>query len=265
MELIAQFADWSMLAFFVLLFVCEAVGYIIGYRLGRYWRIKRGAEVEGVGLVASGILGLLTFVLALTLSYANTRFMERRHAALEEANAIGTAWLRAQAIDLASAREVGKLLEEYTQQRRLFVQAHRAAAELENINDRTLNLQTEIWKRMTEISHERTDPVAAALMQALNRSFDLATAQRFAFEFRYPPQMFWLLLCLALISVIALGYQFGLKEQKTYVLVGVLIAVWTAVIVVILDISAPRIGSIRTGSDIYNWTLDSFKPRLQHP
>lgn len=264
MDLIAQLADWSLPAFFVLLFALEVIGYFAGYRLGQLWRVKRRAESEGVGLVASGILGLLTFVLALTLSYANTRFMERRHAALEEANAIGTAWLRAKAIDLASAQEIAKLLEEYTRQRKLFVQAPRNAAELGTINERTSSLQADIWKRMVEISHERTDPVAVALMQALNQAFDTGTAQRFAFEFRYPPQMFWLLLGLALISVTALGYQFGLKEQKTYVLVGVLIAVWTAVIVVILDISAPRLGSIRTGSDVYDWTLGGFKsgPRV---
>ena len=36
------------------------------------------------------------FVLALTLSFANTRFSERRAGTLAEANAIGTAWLRGQ-------------------------------------------------------------------------------------------------------------------------------------------------------------------------
>ncbi|HEX2840523.1 hypothetical protein [Hyphomicrobium sp.] len=264
MEFFAEIADWSLLTFALVLFVVEVAGYAAGYWLGQRWRIKRGTEVESIGLMASGILGLLTFVLALTLSYSNARFMERRHAALEEANAIGTAWLRAHALDDVRSREIAKLLEDYTRQRQLFVQGHRRSTDLEEINNSTSRLQTEIWTRMAAISHERTDPVVVALMQALNETFDMSTAQRFAFEARYPPQMFWLLIGLALISISALGYQFGLKGQKTYVLVGTLIAVWTAVIVVILDISAPRVGSIRTGAAVYDWTLENFKggPRI---
>lgn len=265
MELIAEIADWSLPAFALLLFVIEVAGYAAGYLIGQRWRIKRGAEAEGIGLIASGILGLLTFVLALTLSYANTRFMERRHAALEEANAIGTAWLRAHAVDDVRSREIAKLLEDYTRQRKFFVQGHRGSADLDEVNSRTSNLQSQIWERMTEISRERTDPVVVALMQALNETFDKSTAQRFAFDARYPPQMFWLLIGMALVSISALGYQFGLKGQKSYVLVGTLIAVWTAVIVVILDINAPRIGSIRTGAAVYDWTLHGFKSGSRVP
>ncbi|CFW99527.1 conserved membrane protein of unknown function [Candidatus Filomicrobium marinum] len=258
MELIAQLADWSLLVFALLLFVVEVIAYVTGYRLGQRQRANSSGDAEGVGFIVGGILGLLAFVLALTLSYANTRFAERRHATLEEANAIGTAWLRAQAIDHPRGHEIAKRLEEYTRERKRFQQAHRQSAELEESNKRTSNLQAEIWEDMAAISRERTDPIVAALMQALNDTFDMSTAQRFAHEAKYPPQMFWLLIGLALISVSALGYQLGLKGQKTHLLVGILIAVWTAVIVVILDISAPRIGSIRTGTAVYDWTLEGF-------
>lgn len=259
MEIIAQLADWSLLAFALFLFVVEVAAYITGHQLGQRQRAKSSGDAEGVGFIVGGILGLLAFVLALTLSYANTRFAERRHTTLEEANAIGTAWLRAQAIDHPRGHEIATRLEEYTRERKRFQQAHRLSAELEESNKRTSNLQAEIWGDMVAISRERTDPIAAALMQALNDTFDMSTAQRFANEAKYPPQMFWLLIGLALISVGALGYQLGLKDQKTYILVGVLIAVWTAVIVVILDISAPRIGAIRTGTAVYDWTLEGFK------
>lgn len=52
------------------------------------------------------MLGLLAFVLALTLSYSTARFSERRQATLNEANAIGTAFLRASAIGSPQAVEV---------------------------------------------------------------------------------------------------------------------------------------------------------------
>ncbi len=61
---------------------------------------------EGVGVLVGGLLGLLAFVLALTLSFASERFNERRSGTLAEANAIGTAWLRAKAIGQPRGDEI---------------------------------------------------------------------------------------------------------------------------------------------------------------
>jgi hypothetical protein len=39
---------------------------------------------------------------------------------------------------------------------------------------------------------------------------------------------------------------------------SLLTAVWTAVIVVILDLSAPRLGAIRTSVEVYDWVLEDM-------
>ena len=95
MEFLAQLATWSLLAFSLLLFLTQVAAREVGYWLGQ--RLQR-ARSRGVGLVVGGMLGLLAFVLALTLSFGSSRFNERRQGTLAEANAIGTAWLRAEAI-----------------------------------------------------------------------------------------------------------------------------------------------------------------------
>jgi hypothetical protein len=69
------------------------IGYALGRRGGR-----SDAPTEGVGVVVTSMLGLLAFVLGLTLAYANTRFQERREVTLTEAQSIGTFWLRAHAV-----------------------------------------------------------------------------------------------------------------------------------------------------------------------
>lgn len=259
MNLLAEIADSSLLAFALLLFLMQGLAHYAGYRLGLRRRATCGEHVEGVGLIVGGILGLLAFVLALTLSYANSRFVERRQASLQEANAIETAWLRAQAIDHRHGAEIAKSLEQYTEQRKRFLQAPRHAMEVEQINQRTAALQAQIWAHATALSRERVDPIVAALMQSLNDTFDASTSERFAQDAKFPSQMFWLLIGLAVISIGALGYQLGLKGQRTFVLVAVLIAVWTAVIVVILDISTPRLGSIRTAIAVYDWTIEGIQ------
>lgn len=266
MELLADVAEWSVPAFGLILFASQLLMYMAGRVLGTRQRNSRGtAEADGVGVVVGGMLGLLAFILALTLSYSSSRFDERRHGALAETNAIGTAWLRAQAIDHTHGREIAKLIETYTRVRHDFMLAPRNAPGIDELNVRSSALQTEIWGHLSAIVRERSDPVVVALMAALNDMFDLSAAERFAFEARLAPQLFWLLIGMALISMSALGYQLGLKGQKSYGLSILLIAVWTAVIVVILDLSAPRLGAFRTNLSVYDWTLQSFKGGVPIP
>ena len=73
--------------------------------------------------MVGGLLGLLAFVLALTLSFGSARFEERRQGTLAEANAIGTAWLRAEATGHPRGSEIARLLEDYGRLRKDYLQA----------------------------------------------------------------------------------------------------------------------------------------------
>jgi len=67
-----------------------------GYRLGKWRHVHAADEKDDpVGAMVGSVLGLLAIMLAFTFHLAATRFDARRHAVLEEANAIGTAYLRA--------------------------------------------------------------------------------------------------------------------------------------------------------------------------
>lgn len=260
MDLLADVAGWSVLAVGVILFVCQLLLFLAGHVLGTRQHSSNGTkEAEGVGVVVGGMLGLLAFILALTLSYSSSRFDERRHGALAETNAIGTAWLRAQAIDNPRGKEIAKLIETYTRVRRDFMLAPRKDPVIGELNQRSSMLQTEIWGHLSAIVRERSDPVVVALMASINDMFDSSSAERFAYETLLAPQLFWLLIGMALVSMSALGYQLGLKGQKSYALSTVLIAVWSAVILVILDLSAVRLGTFRTDLSVYEWTLQGFE------
>ena len=237
----------------------------VGYWLGRRRAAQRGAQADSVSVVVGGMLALLAFVLALTLSFANNSFSERRAGTLAEANAIGTAWLRANAIGHPRGSEVARLLEEYTHLRIDFIRAENDPAELDKMNRRTNALQTEIWGHASAIARERQDPVVVSLMAALNDTFDMTTAARFAYGLRLPPQLAWLLFGMALISMAALGYQVGLRGNPSHSMAALLTLMWTAVIVVILDLASPRIGSLRTSAAVYEWTLQGFQGGVPIP
>lgn len=101
-------------AVFVLSCALSWLAIELGERIGR-WRLSRSAqEKEGpVGAVVGAIMALLAFMLAFTFSLAATRFDERRQLVLQDANAIRTAYLRAQTLPEPERSEVPKLLRDY--------------------------------------------------------------------------------------------------------------------------------------------------------
>ncbi|WP_034990925.1 bestrophin-like domain [Beijerinckia mobilis] len=265
MAVLITVAERSVLAFASILFFIQIVSHEIGYQLGRRDHARK-ENPETVGVIVGGMLGLLAFVLALTLSFANTRFSERRMGSLAETNAIGTAWLRAKAVGTPRAEEIASLLEQYAKVRADFIAAGRTEqAVVEASNQRTNALQSALWGHLAAIVREQPNPVTNALMTALNDTFDASATERFAYETRLPPQLFWLLVGMTMLCMGSLGYQFGLKEKPSRVLIALLTLMWTSVIVDILDLASARLGSIRTETTVYDWTIQSFKGGLTIP
>lgn len=259
-----KIAEGSVLAFAVLLFAAQIIAHGLGFWLGKRdqaWQVNP----EAVGVVTGGMLGLLAFVLALTLSFANSRFSEHREGSLVEANAIGTAWLRAKAVGGPHADAIAGLLEDYARIRADFVRAGRDEAVIDGLVQRSNALQSRMWGHVTAIVREAPNPVTTSLMAALNDTFDAATKERFAYHITLPAQLFWLLIGMTLLSMSCLGYQFGLKKRASHVLVILLTLTWTWVIIEILDLASARLGYIRTGAAVYEWTIQGFKGGVTIP
>src|SRR5882672_54865 len=82
---------FSALALFIGILLCQEVGRWVAIREAR----QAGGEMPaGVGAVDGAAFALLGLLLAFTYSGAANRFEHRREQIVEEANDIGTAWLR---------------------------------------------------------------------------------------------------------------------------------------------------------------------------
>ena len=159
--LVAKIAAWSFFAFGALLFVVQLAAHEVGFWIGRWQAAKREIPGEGIGVLVGGLLGLLGFVLALTLSFASERFNDRRSGTLAEANAIGTAWLRAKAVDQTHGEQIAGLLEQYIELRIAFVQAPYDPVALDHITRQTNALQSVIWKHLATLVREQPTPITA--------------------------------------------------------------------------------------------------------
>ena len=257
MTQLANIAAGRLLAFGFLLFAFQVVAHEVGFWVGRRQSAQRVPPSKAVGVLVGGMLALLAFVLAVTYSFANDCFSERRGVTLAEANAIGTAWLRAEAVGKPQGDEVARLLEQYTLLRAAFVEGANDPTVLNELDKRTSVLQSEIWGHLSAVVRETPNPVTISLMASLIDVFDMAMAERFAFELRLPPQIFWLLIGMTLLGMAALGYQLALRGPRARMLVVLLTLTWTGMIVDIVKLTSMRFDNIRTAT--YERTLRSFQ------
>lgn len=259
MGVVRDIAEFSLFAFGAAMLLLQFAALVAGNWIGRR-RARRmaGDSAESVGIVIGGLLGLLAFTLSISIGIADKRFDDRRRAALDEANAIGTAWLRAEAIGHPRGTEIARLLKDYTETRLAWLQAPRRSPLLQASLDETSRLQAQMWAHATAIARERPDAIAAALMASLNETFDLATTQRWAFRGQAPPELPWLLFSLTLLGVGGIGFQWGLKHRWHPVLALLLLSSWSLCMMLIVDLSNPRVGEVRVDLSPYRWTLESI-------
>src|SRR4051812_27997496 len=89
-----------------------------GRRIGLRRMDQHGdSAVAGVATIDAAIFGLLGLLLAFTFSGAASRFDPRRQQIIEEANDIGTAYLRIDLLPVSAQPEMRELFRQYTDSR----------------------------------------------------------------------------------------------------------------------------------------------------
>jgi hypothetical protein len=245
----------------VFIFLSIALAGELGHRLGRRTVVNRPAKndvASGISTLTAGMLGLLAFTLSLSIGFGQSRYEARRDLVLAEANAIGTAWLRTKLIDGDEGPAIAAKIEDYAKVRLGFTVAA-SDADAPALVARTNALQAEIWQTTQVVAHRSPTPVTAALVNALNEMFDLAASQQFAYERSVPAELMQALYVCALLSIGALGYQFGVAGSERQVVLGsLLLVMWTGGMLLLLDLSQPRRGDIRVDAAPLVRTIQGF-------
>jgi hypothetical protein len=228
------------------LFVGMMVLLEIGRRIGvRYVAEDPEHATEGVGPLAGAVFGLMGLLLAFTFSGAAARYDVRREQIVQEANAIGTAYLRVDLLPSAAQPALRDKFRRYVDSRLATYRkvSDTAAFAAESANG--ARLQNEIWKDAVAACRD-VSPAATQLMTtALNEMIDITTT-RFAARWMHPPVIvFAMLYAVTLVSALLAGYDTAVSKRPSRVhTIGFAIVISLAVYV-IMEIELPRIGMIR--------------------
>ena len=117
--------------------------------------------------VLSGALTLLGLIIGFTYSMAVTRYDQRKNYEEEEANAIGTEYVRADFLPAAEAAKLRGLLKNYLHLRILYYEAHREKNVTE-ISGQTARLQSEMWAAVVPSTSVQPTQVGALVVSGMN-------------------------------------------------------------------------------------------------
>lgn len=219
----------------------------IGRRIGAR---QRSADPDGahlgVGVVDGAVFTLLALIIAFTFSGAASRFDDRRHLVVEEANDIGTAWLRIDLLPADAQPAVRDLFRQYLDSRlatyRKISDSDAARAEFA----RSVKLQHEIWALAVIAARDSgSQPAHVVLLPALNAMIDITTT-RYMAGYMHPPAIIYVMLAvLALAGSMLVGYSMAGGKTRSWLHVVSFAFVMAATVYVIVDIEYPRLGLIR--------------------
>jgi hypothetical protein len=213
----------------------------IGARIGTKLRPPREEERDDLGLVISSSLTLLALIIGFSFSMAVSRYDQRKNYEEEEANAIGTEYVRAGLLPAADAATVRQLLVQYLDLRLVFFTT-RNQQELEQISGETTKLQDQMWSVVERAAAAQPTPIIGLVVSGMNDVLNRQGYTQAAWWNRIPTGAWSLMIILAICCSLLVGYG---AHQKKGLLFSVLPFLLAIAFFLIADIDSPRRGVIR--------------------
>lgn len=219
-----------------------------GHRMGRRrMRLDPDGARAGTGPVEGAAFGLYGLLIAFTFAGAAGRFDQRRQLVVEEANDIGTAYLR---LDLLPAEPRAKLQEAFRNylDARLAIYEKlpdlaAARAELERSN----TLQSQIWTDSVQAA-QGSQAATMLLLPALNAMIDITTTRTAATLMHPHPVIPVMMFIFALGCAMLVGYSMSTAKRFNWLHTLAFVLITSGTVYIIMDLEYPRMGLLRVSS-----------------
>jgi len=252
----ATVLDYPLLLLFPTSFLALSLATWLGSKAATRSTIVRESP-EDFAVIQTATLTLLGLIIGFTFSMALNRYDQRKNLEEEEANAIGTAYLRADLVGEPNAARLRDTLKRYSTER-VFNYTTRDVAELQANDARTAKLQSEMWAAVRDGAMEHPDPLRGLAVASIN---DVINAQGYtqAAWWNRIPHGAWILM--GMLAVCA-SFLVGLGAKGTAAPLRITIVfplIISAVLFLVADIDAPRGGVIRVQPQNLNALVGSLK------
>ncbi len=235
---------WEVSIAVVLLALLAAsleVGFLVGHRaleLGR--QATSGVQL---GAIQGAMLGLLGLLLGFSFAGASSRYMERQDLIVRDANAIGTAYLRADMLGEPYRSQLRKVLAEYVQHR---VEASQNLSR--GVSEKVLAEVDQFHRRIWKVTREGVTAKPSAMLAVLmpvNELIDLNATRLAASRKHLPSLIMGLLVCCSMVAVGTIGFACGLAGGRSLPMTLSLVFLVAAALWTTIDMDYSRAGLIR--------------------
>ena len=236
--------------------------YLFGQKLAQ--RLRPTDDEKGSTASETAVFTMLALLLGFTFFGAASRLEDRRHLVTQEANDIGTAWLRLDVLAPDAQPQLRQLFRDYTSAR---IAAFRDVEDMQATRvafEESAKLQSQIWAAAVVAvrSPDAAPQSAMLLLPALNAMIDITTTRTVATE-NHPPQIvYYMLACFGLVAALLTGYNTRTMGPRAWFNISLFSLVVAMTLAVILDLEYPRRGLIRV--DAIDHVLVDVRSAMDH-
>jgi hypothetical protein len=216
----------------------------LGVVVGRYLRRHSDVYRDPIGALQGALLGLIGLILAFALTLAVGRYQDRRGDVVDDANTIGTAYLRAQTIAEPQRTRSLALLRTYNDLAIRVTRVRPGSSAIRATARRQGEVQQRLWRLAGEAMDARPRDSAPRLyLDSLNAMIDQQTVRLSGLNNRVPNAVLWLELIGAAVALGLLAlYVSMLGRAIAPVLTAA--ALVSFVVLVTFDLDRPTRGLI---------------------
>jgi hypothetical protein len=236
-------------ALFVLIFLASVGLQLIGHRLGTRWQPQgRGGYGGATTSITTSLFAMLGLLVAFEISGGEARLGERRHLIEQEANAIGTAYLRLDLMPDHAQPGLRAAFRRYTDSRIALFRDfdHLRLNNLEKAtaeHARADELQQQIWTAATAATRSAPDPRPALLtLTAINEMIDVTALRDGALHTHVPYSLLVLLIGLGLGCSLFAGLEMAKAPHPSALHVLAFAGTLALICYVIVNVEFPRLG-----------------------
>ena len=213
----------------------------MGVWVHRRQKLAKDYNREDLGFIVGGTLTLLGLIIGFTFSMAVDRYNQRKNYEEQEANAIGTEYVRAGLLPTTNMGKVRELLKSYVDERILWYKC-RDERLLGQIDVKTAHLQDELWSATAAPLTGQSTAVAALIIGGMNDVLNSQGYTQASWWNRIPIAAWMLVATISIFSNWVIGYA---SQGRSSILFMILPIVLSIALFLIVDIDSPRHGLIQ--------------------
>jgi hypothetical protein len=233
--------SWEL---WLLVFAVIGGAAALGGLIGRYLRRHSERYREPIGVLQGALFGVVGLILAFGLSLAVGRYQARRADVVTDANAIGTAYLRAQTIAEPQRSRSLALLRRYNDLAIRVTTEIPGSTSIRATSAEQARLQRALWRLAGEtLSAHPRDTAPRLYVDSLNEMIDQQDVRLSGLNNRVPDAVLWLELLGAALALGLLALYLSVLGRGL-IPVGAAAVVVSFLVLVTFDLDRPTRGLI---------------------